>query len=129
MTEYLRQTVHRVASGIVITVAGKGQPGYAGDGGPAVEAFLNEPKNVALDPQGSLLIADSENHVIRRVDGTTGIIETVVGEPSGEVHANEGQPFVDSSDGDVFDGSSLTAQPYTQRSDISGTVCFLSGGG
>lgn len=53
-------------------VAGTGQPGTAGDGGPATQAQLNGPHRLALDPQGRLVIADEGNHRIRRVehDGT-----------------------------------------------------------
>jgi secreted PhoX family phosphatase len=53
-------------------VAGTGQPGTAGDGGPATQAQLNGPHRMALDPQGRLVIADEGNHRIRRVehDGT-----------------------------------------------------------
>ncbi|MER3423678.1 MAG: hypothetical protein C4293_11045 [Nitrospiraceae bacterium] len=61
-------------SGTIGTIAGNGEPGFAGDGGSALAASLNEPKNVVLDSSGHLYIADSENHVIRRVDLETGII-------------------------------------------------------
>ncbi|MGH7253716.1 MAG: hypothetical protein ACREIE_07955, partial [Nitrospiraceae bacterium] len=68
-------------SGTISTVAGTGEPAHAGDGGPAVSAALNEPRNIALDRAGHLYIADSENHVIRRVDLNTGIVVTVAGCP------------------------------------------------
>ncbi|MGH7258398.1 MAG: hypothetical protein ACREIM_08465, partial [Nitrospiraceae bacterium] len=51
-------------SQIIETIAGSGQPGYGGDGAPATAALLNEPKGVAVDAQGNLYIADSENHLI-----------------------------------------------------------------
>ena len=74
---------HRVrridlVSGIIETVVGTGVAGYSGDGGPAREASLNEPHGVDLAEDGTLWIADSSNHVIRRVD-PDGIIETVAG--------------------------------------------------
>jgi sugar lactone lactonase YvrE len=65
------QTLHRVA--------GTGEQGYAGDGGPALNAKLAGPKGLAFDPSGVLYIADTENHVIRKVDLKTGIISTVLG--------------------------------------------------
>ena len=65
--------------GYITTVAGNGEPGLAGDGGPATLASLNEPKNVEFDQEGNLYIADSENHVIRRVDRDSGIIQTIAG--------------------------------------------------
>jgi len=66
------------ASGIITTVAGNGYYGYSGDGGPATEAKLNCPDNVAVDAVGNLYIADNGNHRVRRVD-TSGIITTVAG--------------------------------------------------
>ena len=64
---------------IITTVAGTGTAGFSGDGGPATEAKLNKPRNPFLDSEGSLLTADARNNRIRRVDGQTGIITTVVG--------------------------------------------------
>ena len=61
------------------TIAGNGQRGYAGDGGPALQASLNMPHEIRFDREGSLYIAERDNHVIRRVDGKTGIISTVAG--------------------------------------------------
>ncbi|MCL6451251.1 MAG: diguanylate cyclase [Acetobacteraceae bacterium] len=67
------------ASGRVTTVAGDGEYGYSGDGGPAARARLHKPNGVAVDGRGNLFIADTGNHCIRRVDRTTGIITTVAG--------------------------------------------------
>jgi uncharacterized protein (TIGR03437 family) len=64
--------------GIITTVAGTGQTGFGGDGGPAVRAVLNGPRAVALDASGNLYIADSGNHRVRRVDGN-GVIQTIAG--------------------------------------------------
>jgi RHS repeat-associated protein len=66
-------------NGIITTVAGNGQYGYTGDGGPATEARLNFPTGVAVDGSGNLYIADGWNHCIRKVD-TNGIITTVAGD-------------------------------------------------
>jgi sugar lactone lactonase YvrE len=67
-------------TGIITTVAGQGIRGLAGDNGPALSALLSYPTAVALDEEGNLYIADSENGGIRRVDRKTGIISSVVGE-------------------------------------------------
>lgn len=67
--------------GIITTVAGTGQPGYSGDGGLATNAQLNQPLGIALDSKGNLLIADTLNGRIRRVDAA-GIITTVAGDGS-----------------------------------------------
>lgn len=66
------------AAGIVTTVAGNGTPGYSGDGGPATEAQLNEPYNIAFDAKDRMIIGDSANNVVRRVD-ENGVITTIAG--------------------------------------------------
>jgi sugar lactone lactonase YvrE len=64
------KTLHRVA--------GTGEQGFTGDGGPALAAKLGGPKGLAWAP-GQLFVADTENHAIRRIDLTTGLISTVLG--------------------------------------------------
>ena len=66
------------ADGLIHTVAGRAGNGYSGDGGLATFARLNNPRGMALDDLGNLLIADTGNHVIRKVD-TNGIISTIAG--------------------------------------------------
>ncbi len=66
-------------SGVIVTVVGTGQIGYSGDGGPAVQARIGSPTAIRVDRSGNLYFADDHFHVIRRVDGTTGIISTLVG--------------------------------------------------
>jgi DNA-binding beta-propeller fold protein YncE len=66
-------------SGELTTVAGTGKPGYAGDGGPATEASLNEPYEIAFDRTGNMYFVEMKNHVIRRVDRKTRKISTVAG--------------------------------------------------
>ncbi len=66
-------SIRRVgADNTIVTVAGDGTPGLSGDGGPAAAARLNNPRELNLMADGSLLIADTGNHRIRRVapDGT-----------------------------------------------------------
>ncbi len=52
--------------GKIRTVIGTGKPGHSGDNGPGKLATMNGPKHLCLDRDGSVLIADTENHVIRR---------------------------------------------------------------
>jgi DNA-binding beta-propeller fold protein YncE len=79
------------AGWIMTTVAGDGEAGYAGDGGPAVEATLNNPFDVVFDAAGNLVFTDTFNHVIRRIDAQSGRIETVAG--TGEAgYAGDGGP-------------------------------------
>ena len=66
-----RQTIHHVA--------GTGAQGYTGDSGPARQATLAGPKGLAYAPDGALYVADTENHVIRRIDLATGLITTALG--------------------------------------------------
>jgi DNA-binding beta-propeller fold protein YncE len=67
------------ASGIIMTIAGTTARGYAGDGGPALAAVFDAPKEMALDRDGALLIVDTENHAIRRIDAVTGIVGNLAG--------------------------------------------------
>jgi sugar lactone lactonase YvrE len=64
--------------GLITTVAGTGVPGFSGDGGLAINAQLDTPYGIFLDKDDNLLIADSNNNVIRRV-GSDGIIRTIAG--------------------------------------------------
>jgi len=67
-------------SGGISTFAGRGIPGFSGDGGPAASAQLRAPHSIAVDPTGRfLLICDIGNHRIRRVEFATGRIDTFGG--------------------------------------------------
>ena len=67
------------ATGIIHTVAGNGNFGFSGDGGPATSAELHSPSGVFGDSAGNIFIADSGNERIREVVAATGIIHTVAG--------------------------------------------------
>jgi uncharacterized protein (TIGR03437 family) len=103
-------------NGIITTVAGNGQWGYAGDGGAATKAELQVPTGVALDASGNLYIADSHNQRIRMVTASTGIITTVAGTGTA---------------GFSGDGSAATAalfsNPVTVAVDASGAVYVADG--
>lgn len=67
-------------SGRLRRIAGTGETGYTGDGGPATSATFNGPKGIAWSgTDQSLYVVDTENHAIRRVDLRTGILTTVIG--------------------------------------------------
>ncbi|MBL8141062.1 MAG: glycosyltransferase [Acidobacteria bacterium] len=74
--------VYRVdrTKGTAVVVAGDGKAGFAGDGGPATAAQLNQPTSVAVDRKDGLVIADAANHRVRRVDIRTGKITTIAGD-------------------------------------------------
>jgi glucose/arabinose dehydrogenase len=65
--------------GTIKTVVGSGQKGNSGDGGDARQATMNGPKDLFVDRDGALLIADTENHVIRRYDPKTHVITRIAG--------------------------------------------------
>ena len=79
--EMKNHIIRRVAAddGSISTVAGTGEPGFSGDGGPATKARLKVPHSIALDGRGGLYVADIGNHRIRRIDLKTGTIETIAG--------------------------------------------------
>ncbi len=66
-------------TGRISTVAGTGEEGFSGDGGPATKARLKVPHGIVLEGRGGLLIADIGNNRIRRVDLQSGVIETFAG--------------------------------------------------
>jgi uncharacterized protein (TIGR03437 family) len=83
--------VRKIATtGVITTVAGTGVAGYSGDGGAAGTAQLNGPQAVAVDASGNLLIADTQNRRIRKVD-TTGTITTIAGTGT-EGYSGDGGP-------------------------------------
>lgn len=83
-------------TGLLSTVAGTGEAGYSGDGGPATKAQLKQPHSIQFGPEGDLYICDIGNHVIRKIDMKTGLISTIAG---------TGKP------GDTPDGAPIAGTP------------------
>lgn len=71
-------------------VAGTGEKGYRGDGGPAAKAQLNEPYEVRFDAAGNVFFVEMQNHIVRRIDAATGTISTVAGAGSPGYNGDEG---------------------------------------
>ncbi len=126
--------IRKVTGGTITTVAGNGNQGFSGDGGPATSAALNQPWGVAVDSAGSLYVADTVNNRIRKVSG--GTITTVAGNGvvgfSGDggpaTSASLNQPygvFVDSV------GSLYIADLYNARirKVSNGTIATVAGSG
>ena len=112
IAEYLGRRVRRVgADGVIATVAGTGEAGSAGDGGPASEALLDGPAGVAAGGDGSVFVADSANHRIRRVDAT-GSISTFAG---------TGEPFA-RGDGSLASLARFSDEIGAVAVDASGNV-------
>ncbi len=116
-------------TGLIRTVAGIGDPGWSGDGAGALAACLNEPKSLTLDAEGNLFIADSENHVVRKIDRETNGIRTVAGCTQGvgsEAKPASPAPVADEVDGDPFSESgTVNSYAVTQQTDLSGTVRYV----
>jgi streptogramin lyase len=98
-------------SEVITTVAGAGKKGYSGDGGPALDAALNEPYEVRFDKQGNMFFVERLNHTVRRVDAKTRIITTVAG--SGKAGF--------SGDGDAAARATLN-QPHSIQFDARGDL-------
>ena len=140
VADLVNQRVRRVdaLTGVITTVAGNGTRGFSGDGGPATDASLNYPYALALDHSGNLLIADSFNERIRRVDHTTGIITTIAGRGS-LGNCGDGGPAIqacfDSPVGLAVDNADnlFIADMYNRRirrvDGISGVITLVAGSG
>ncbi len=85
---------HRVrlidTNGIITTIAGTGNQGFSGDGGPGNQADLDSPQGLAIDSQGNLFISDTGNHRVRLLNLTTLLIQTVAGTGNGQLDLEDG---------------------------------------
>ena len=119
-------------TGLIRTVAGTGDSGWSGDGAGALAACLNEPKSLTLDTEGNLFIADSENHVVRKIDRKTNCIRTVAGRFQGiESGAKpvSPAPVAEGVDGDPFaESGTVNSHAFTHQTDLSGTVRYVATG-
>jgi streptogramin lyase len=97
----------------VSVVAGTGTQGYSGDGSAAVDACLNNPFDLALAPDASLIFSDTYNHCIRRVDAVSGQISTICGTGQ-KGFSGDGGPAT----------LALLNQPYGVVVDHAGRVFF-----
>ncbi len=77
IADTLNNRIREVSGGTITTIAGTGAAGFSGDGGPATAAALSQPAAVAIDAQGDIYIADTNNNRIREITGAT--INTVAG--------------------------------------------------
>ncbi len=81
ISDEVNQRIRKViaSTGIIITIAGNGTPGYMGDNGAATAAEINTPYGIAIDDSGNVYFADGSNQVVRKIATSTGIITTVAG--------------------------------------------------
>ncbi len=118
--------------GDISTVAGTGRSQYGGDNDLAVEAPVNFPSGVALDGDGNLYIADTNNHRIRKVDAS-GIITTVAGGSIGD-GGPATQAQLDFARGLALDGSDNlyiadTSHNRIRKVDAEGIITTFAGTG
>ncbi len=137
LVEHVGHRVRRVdaATGAITTVAGSGDWGFSGDGGPATSATMRTPFAVALDAVGNLFICDMANNRVRRVDAATSVITTVAG--NGFSFSGDGGPAtsagIGSPVGIALDGAGnifLATGNRIRRVDaITGTITTVAGNG
>jgi len=96
ISDRLNHQIRKVDSkGNITTIAGTGESGYYGDGGPASEAAFRDPSALATDKEGNLYIADGANNLIRKID-TKGIISTIAGNGKHD-NSGDGGPALEAS--------------------------------
>jgi streptogramin lyase len=99
-------------TGLISTIAGKGKAGFAGDGGPAIEAFFSQPHSIQFVGD-DLWVCDIGNHRIRKIDLKTGLISTIGG---------TGQK-AGTRDGEILQGNALNGP---RAIDVSGNTLWLA---
>jgi sugar lactone lactonase YvrE len=110
-------------TGNLTVVAGTGESGFSGDGGPATAAQLHAPHDIAFDSDGNLLMADTFNHRLRRID-SRGIISTVVGDGK-TTTLNNPQSIAVDRDGNLFIAD--TYNHVIKRVDRDGKISIVAG--
>jgi sugar lactone lactonase YvrE len=98
-------------TGMIASVAGNGQAGFAGDNGLAIEAVLNAVAGIGCAPNGDLYIADRFNYRLRKISASTGIITTVAGNGTNNMPGAEGVP-----------ATSTQLEPSAVSIDAQGTI-------
>ena len=126
-----------LATGIITTVAGTGNPGYAGDGQAATSAQLYHPAGVAVDGKGDIYVADSANNAIRKVS-PAGAISTVAGTgtigsagdkgPATQAQLNNPLGIMLDAGGDLFisDSGNMTVREVVSQ---TGAITTIAGDG
>jgi sugar lactone lactonase YvrE len=109
------------ATGATEHYAGTGETGFAGDGGPAAQALFNAPHGLALAPDGALLVTDTGNDRLRRIDPATRVITTVAAGLAGS------WGIAVSPDGTVYVGASTANRVY--RIALDGSPVAVAGSG
>jgi hypothetical protein len=109
--------IRKISNGIIITIAGTGQTGYSGDGGPATAAKFFGAQGVAVDHDGNVYFADVNNSVIRKITASTGIITTVAGNGTAGFSGDNGP----ATEAQLFD-------PWDVVIDVNGNIYIADSG-
>ena len=89
IADQVNSAIRVVSNGTINTFAGDEVSGYSGDGGKATAAQLASPVGVAVDSSGNVYIADTGNHLVRKVS-TSGVITTFAGTPGTSGYGGDG---------------------------------------
>jgi sugar lactone lactonase YvrE len=131
--------IRKVAGGNIATIAGTGVAGFSGDGGAAASAMLNQPTALTVGPDGSLYVADTDNHRIRQIIfGSSGATITTVAGDGEQFFSGDGSTAtlagLDSPNGVAVDatGNIYIGDTHNQRVrvvDAAGVISTLAGNG
>ena len=132
IADTLDHAVRKVTpDGVITTLAGTGNPGYSGDGGPANRARLNQPRGVAVDAAGNVYVADTGNNQVRRIDalGTITTVDTggALSDPRGVAVDRAGNVYI----ADTGNHRVRRVSPGAPVTTIAGngTCCYSGDGG
>jgi hypothetical protein len=124
------------ATGLVETIAGTGNTGYLGDGGPASSATLSHPSGLAMDASGNLYVADTGNNAVREISALTGSITTIAGGvggfsgdggPASSAQLNQPWGIAFGGDGSLYIADFLNDR--VRKIDTSGKISTVAGSG
>jgi sugar lactone lactonase YvrE len=127
-----------LATGVITTVAGTGQSGDGGDGGPAAAANLDHPRFLVVGSDGALIVADTGNYRVRRVD-PNGMIRTIAGTgkrgysgdggPATAAQLDDPRGLALDADGTLYiSNAEAVPMPSVRRVDPAGVITTIAGG-